>query len=403
MLKYLLIAVILSAGACRGAVTRAQEASRDTTGPVVVGAARMDQYLPLLENKRIGILTNQTAVIGNTHVVDSLLKRHIRIVKIFGPEHGFRGDADAGADVSSTVDKKTGIPVISLYGAHNKPTAEELADVDVMVYDIQDVGARFYTYINSMQRFMEAAAENHKPFIILDRPDPNGFYVDGPILEKEYHSGVGAQPVPIAYGMTIGEYARMLVGEHWLSDSGATPDLTVIPCLNYTHDSLYQLPVRPSPNLPNMASVYLYPALCLFEGTACSVGRGTDHPFQLFGHPSLPANLYSFTPRAMPGATQPKLKGQVCHGVLVATTGAEALREMDGKIPLKWLLKAYAAFPDKAHFFTSYFPKLAGTAALEKQIREGWSEAQIRESWQPGLQHFKQIRSKYLLYPDFSH
>lgn len=379
---------------------RAQTSSRQS-GLITIGAARFSKYLPLLENKRVGILTNQTAVVGNTHLVDTLLKLHVHIVKIFGPEHGFRGDADAGASVGNSVDAKTGIPVISLYGKHNKPTPEELQDVDVMLYDIQDVGTRFYTYISSMQRFMEAAAQNHKPFIILDRPNPNGFYVDGPVLEEKFHSGVGMQPIPIVYGMTIGEYAKMLVGEHWLNPTGLQPDLTVIPCLNYTHDSLYTLPVKPSPNLPNMASVYLYPSLCFFEGTACSVGRGTAHPFQLFGHPSFPDNLYRFTPEAMAGATDPKLKGQTCHGYLVATSAKEALRKADRQVQLKWVIKAYKLYPDKNKFFTRYFNTLAGTDQLQQQIKAGWSEKRIRKSWEPALDKFRQIRKKYLLYPDF--
>ncbi len=371
---------------------------------IEVGAARIDQYLSLLKGKRVAILTNQTAVIGknNTHLVDTLKSLGINIVKIFGPEHGFRGDANAGAKVKNSVDPKTGIPIISLYGSHNKPTAKELSDVDVMLYDIQDVGTRFYTYISSMQRFMEAAAENHKPFIILDRPNPNGFYVDGPVLEKDQESGVGMQPIPIVYGMTIGEYAKMLIGEHWLNNPDAKPDLKVIKCLNYTHDSLYKLPEKPSPNLPNMASVYLYPSLCFFEGTKCSVGRGTDHPFQLFGHPDFPDSLFSFTPRPMPGATHPKLEGEKCYGYLVATDAKTALKKENRQVQLKWVIKAYQLYPDKAQFFRSYFNRLAGTSDLMKQIKAGWSIDKIRESWQPKLNQFKQIRKKYLLYPDFT-
>lgn len=382
-------------------VFRPRPAPAAGPGPAMeVGAARLEAYLPLLEGRRVGILTNQTAVVGDTHLVDTLLARGVHIVKIFGPEHGFRGNADAGASVGDARDPETGIPVISLYGKHNKPTPEELADVDVMVYDIQDVGTRFYTYINSMERFLEAAAENDKPCIILDRPDPNGFYVDGPVLEPDYHSGVGMQPIPVVYGMTIGEYARMLMGEGWLHTS-RVPDLTVVACLHYTHDSLYSLPVKPSPNLPDMASVYLYPSLCLFEGTALSVGRGTPYPFQLFGHPSLPGNLYSFVPRSMPGAMHPKLEGRKCHGFLVATEPGKALKLVGKGMQLRWVLEAYRLFPDKKNFFTSYFPKLAGTGALETQIRAGWDEARIRRSWEPALSRFKQIRSKYLLYPDF--
>ncbi len=403
----ILLALLISLGlGCAGgqANNHSSAAAKTEDPAIVVGAARFDQYLSMLKGKRVAILTNQTAVMGknNTHLVDTLLSLGINIVKIFGPEHGFRGTASAGATVENAVDKKTGIPIISLYGSHNKPTPEELTDVDVMIFDIQDVGTRFYTYINSMQRFMEAAAENNKPFIILDRPNPNGFYVAGPVLEKRLKSGVGMQPIPIVYGMTIGEYARMLIGEHWLNNPDLQPDLTVIKCLNYTHDSLYSLPVKPSPNLPNMASVYLYPSLCFFEGTKCSVGRGTAHPFQLFGYPAFPDSLYAFTPVSMPGAEHPKLEGEKCYGFLVATDAQTALEKAGHQIQLKWVLKAYKLFPDKANFFRSYFNKLAGTATLMQQIKDGWSEERIRKSWQPKLNAFKKIRKKYLLYPDFT-
>ncbi len=402
-MKLILFSFFVFALGCN-AQSQKQASHEDMTTSIEVGAARLDQYLPLLKNKRVAILTNQTAVIGknNTHLVDTLKSLGINIVKIFGPEHGFRGTANAGAKVQNSIDPKTGIPVISLYGSHNKPTAKELADVDVMVYDIQDVGTRFYTYISSMQRFMEAAAENHKSFLILDRPNPNGFYVDGPVLEKDQKSGVGMQPIPIVYGMTIGEYAKMLIGEHWLNNPNAKPDLTVIKCLNYTHDSLYRLPEKPSPNLPNMASVYLYPSLCFFEGTKCSVGRGTAHPFQLFGHPDFPDSLYSFTPMPMPGATHPKLEGEKCYGYLVATDAKTALKKENRQVQLKWIIKAYQLYPDKAHFFRSYFNLLAGNADLMRQIKAGWSAGKIRDSWQHKLDQFKQIRKKYLLYPDFS-
>ncbi len=374
-----------------------------TDSSILVGAARFDQYLPLLKGKRVAILTNQTAVIGSqkTHLVDTLLHLGVNIVKIFGPEHGFRGTADAGATVENSIDKKTGIPIISLYGSHNKPTPEDLNDVDVMIYDIQDVGTRFYTYISSMQRYMEAAAENNKPIIILDRPNPNGFYVDGPILEEDQKSGVGMQPIPIVYGMTIGEYAKMLIGEDWLN-TDSTPDLTVVKCLNYTHDSLYHLPVKPSPNLPNMASIYLYPSLCFFEGTKVNVGRGTHHQFQLFGNPEFPKSLYSYTPKSMPGAVHPKLEGQKCYGYLVATDAHTALKKIQKKIQLKWILKAYKLYPDKTHFFRDFFNLLAGTKDLMQQIKDGWSAKKIKPSWQPELNQFKKTRKKYLLYPDFS-
>lgn len=368
------------------------------------GAESLDEYLPLLQNKRVGILTNQTAVLGaqNTHLVDSLLSLNVDIVKIFGPEHGFRGDADAGAKVNNEVDEKTGIPIISLYGSHKKPTAEELEDVDIMLFDIQDVGTRFYTYINSMQYFLEAAAEHGKPILILDRPNPNGFYVDGPILEKEFESGVGKQPIPIVYGMTIGEYAQMLIGEKWLSDADYQPDLTIIKNKNYTHDSLYKLPVKPSPNLPNMASIYLYPSLCFFEGTPVNVGRGTEHQFQLFGHPDFPKDLYSFTPVSRPGALHPKLEGQTCYGYLVATEAEDARAKNGAKVNLEWIQKAYELYPQKEEFFKPFFHLLAGTKSLMEDIQDGKTEEEIRKGWEEDLLHFKKIREKYLLYPDFS-
>ncbi len=403
MRKLLLFLLLFSLG-CFGQSRSQNNQSSKSNSSIIVGAARFDQYLSLLKGKRVAILTNQTSVIGKnkTHLVDTLLDKGINIVKIFGPEHGFRGTASAGASVKNAVDKKTGIPIISLYGSHNKPTPEELKDVDIMIYDIQDVGTRFYTYINTMQHFMEAAAENQKPLLLLDRPNPNGFYVDGPILQKEQKSGVGQQPIPIVYGMTIGEYATMLIGEHWLDNPNLKPDLTVIKCLHYTHDSLYRLPVKPSPNLPNMASIYLYPSLCLFEGTKVNVGRGTHHQFQLFGNPHFPDSLFSYTPVSMPGAKHPKLEGKKCYGYLVATEAKTALKKTDGQINLHWIIKAYQLYPDKAHFFRNFFNLLAGNKTLMQKIKNGVSAEHIRESWQPQLNHFKKIRKKYLLYPDFS-
>jgi len=369
---------------------------------IIIGAARMNEYLPLLKNKRVAILTNQSALVDGVQIVDTLLKRNVNIVEIFGPEHGFLGTANAGATVTNDVYSREKIPVISLYGKHFKPTAEELKNVDIMVYDAQDVGVRYYTNLASMQFFIEAAAENHIPSIILDRPDPNGSYVDGPILEKKFKSLVGMQPIPIIYGMTIGEYAKMLMGQNWLTDPKMKPELTVIKCLNYTHDSLYELPAKPSPNLHNMASIYLYPSLCFFEGTPCSVGRGTMYPFQIFGHPDFPDSLYSFTPRPELGATDPKLNAQVCHGFLVATNAEEALQKVDHHLQLRWVIEAYKLFPDKEQFFLRHFTLLAGTDKLQQEIKTGWSEERIKKSWQPGLRKFERIREKYLLYPDFT-
>jgi uncharacterized protein YbbC (DUF1343 family) len=392
---------------------------------IIPGAERMNQYLPLLKGKSVAIFANQTSVVGHTLLVDTLLKRGIKVVRIFGPEHGFRGNADAGEKVGNTIDKETGIEVISLYGKHNKPTAEDLKGVDIMIYDIQDVGVRFYTYISSLQRYMEAAFENSIPLIIMDRPNPNGFYVDGPVLDSKYKSFVGMQPVPIVYGLTIGEYARMIAGEKWLSDSANkkyayylrtknsadTPfHFLVIKNENYDHNSKYILPVKPSPNLPDIQSIYLYPSTCFFEGTTLSEGRGTDKPFQVFGAPSLPKNLYSFTPNPTEGAKNSKHYGQVCYGWNLSGTPAEMARTVNKQIQLKWLMEAYRLFPDKASFFivpksgnmeNSFFDKLAGNDELWRQIKNGVSEKEIRASWEPALNKYKKIRKKYLLYKDF--
>ncbi len=379
---------------------------------VLPGAAQTRLYLPALKGKRVAIFANQTSVVGNTNLVDTLQRLGITIKVIFGPEHGFRGTADAGEKVGNYTDAGTGIPVVSLYGSKRKPSAADLKEVDIMLFDIQDVGTRFYTYISSLQEYMESAVENNKPLIILDRPNPNGFYVDGPVLDPAFKSFVGMQPVPIVYGMTIGEYAKMLLGEEWLSDPARelyhqerVPQfkLTVIPCANYTHSSKYVLPVKPSPNLPDIQSIYWYASTCFFEGTVLSEGRGTDKPFQLFGHPTLPNNLAAFTPRSKPGATAPKLKDQLCYGWDVSGTPQEVLKQIDNKIQLKWIINAYKLFPQKDSFFlkNNFFNKLAGNDVLMQQIKKGVPETDIRKSWEPALNNFKKIRKKYLLYKDF--
>lgn len=397
-----------------------------TTSPIVPGAERLSVYLPLLKGKTVGIFANQTSMVGNTHLVDTLKKLGVSIKVIFGPEHGFRGTADAGEKVSNYIDKETGIPVVSLYGSKRRPSIEDVKDVDILLFDIQDVGVRFYTFISSLEEFMNAAFEYGKPLMILDRPNPNGFYVDGPVLEPKYKSFVGMQPVPVVYGMTIGEYAMMLSGEKWLSEKAnqrseyykvaknSPPDtlfhFTVIKCGNYTHNSKYQLPVKPSPNLPEIQSIYWYPSTCYFEGTVLSEGRGTDKPFEIFGHPSLPKDLYKFTPVSTEGAKDPKLKDQVCYGWNISGTPDQVLKKVNNKIQLKYLLDAYRLFPDKESFFIktksgdmdqSFFNKLAGNATLMQQIKAGASETEIRKSWEPKLSQFKSIRRKYLLYPDF--
>lgn len=375
-------------------------ATTAASAQVITGAERTSEYLPLLKGKRVALLVNQTAILGNTHLVDSLMKLHVRIQKIFSPEHGFRGNADAGEKIGNSKDERTGLPIVSLYGKHRKANAADLKDVDILIFDIQDVGTRFYTYISSLQEFMEAAAENNKPLIVLDRPNPNGHYVDGPVLlDTTLRSFVGMQSIPIVHGMTIGEYAKMLNGEKWLKN-GVKCKLTVITCQQYDHHTYYQLPVKPSPNLPNMAAIYLYPATCLFEGTVLSLGRGTDLPFQVFGHPSYPKNLFSFTPRSTQGAKEPPLKDVTCYGYNLTGPADAVRKEMDGRVQLKWLIQAYQLFPEKDKFFIPFFNKLAGNATLQQQIKKGLSESEIRKSWEPALSQFKTIRKKYLLYAE---
>ncbi len=385
---------------------------------IITGADRMQVYLPLLKGKSVAVFANQTSIVGNTHLVDTLLKSGIKVVKIFGPEHGFRGDADAGEHVNDATDKKTGLPVISLYGDHKKATAADLKDVDVLIFDIQDVGVRFYTYISSLQYYLEAALEHHKPLLILDRPNPNGFYVDGPVLDMKFKSFVGMQPIPIVYGMTVGEYALMLAGENWLSPEAnainaynvttqPTEDtpfhVLVIKCKNYDHNSKYILPVNPSPNLKEMQSIYLYPSTCFFEGTVFSEGRGTDKPFQIFGHPSLPKDLYSFTPMPNAGAKSSKCFGLKCYGWNLNGSNEEVLKKLEGKIQLKYFINAYKLFPGKDSFFlkNNFINKLAGNDLFAQQIKKGLLEKKIRQSWEPALSNFKKIRKKYLLYDDF--
>ncbi|GMT45522.1 MAG: hypothetical protein IEMM0006_1354 [bacterium] len=363
---------------------------------IVTGDEQTSVYFPLLRGKRVAVVANQSSIIGKTHLVDSLLSSGIRVVRIFSPEHGFRGNKGAGEKVKNGLDAQTGLPVISLYGKHKKPTREDLRDVDVVLFDLQDVGVRFYTYISTMTLVMEASAENHIPLIILDRPNPNGFYVDGPVLKPGFTSFVGMHPVPVVYGMTLGEYARMVNGEHWLKN-GLTSDLTVIPLKHYTHNMIVKLPVKPSPNLPNWKAVYLYPSLCFFEGTIVSVGRGTDKPFQIYGYPGMKGN-YVFTPRSTPGASlHPKLENKTSRGEDL-TAFAENYRKNPPQLHLQWLLKAYHALPGKYTFFNNYFDKLAGTDQLRKQIEAGFTEKQIRQSWQKDLKRFRKIRKKYLLY-----
>lgn len=367
--------------------------------PITPGAERTSLYFSLIKDKNIALVANHSSLIGGQHLVDSLLRSGMNVIRVFSPEHGFRGKADAGEKVADAIDRVTGLPVISLYGDNKKPREQDLNDIDIVIFDIQDVGARFYTYISTMTYMMQACASSGIQMLVLDRPNPNGFYVDGPVLEQEFSSFVGLHPVPIVHGMTVGEYARMVNGEGWL-ENGLTCQLTVVPVGNYSHSLFYELPVSPSPNLPNKYAVYLYPSLCLFEGTIVSVGRGTEFPFQVIGHPQYTLGSYVFTPRPMPGATNPPLIETKCIGYNL-TSYAEGMYDRPGQINLAWLIDFHNQLAEKSRFFNSFFEKLTGTAELRKQIEQGLSEEAIRASWQTKLDEFKRIRKKYLLYDDF--
>ncbi len=366
---------------------------------ITVGANNTKSYVPLLTGKRVALLVNQTSVINKTSLVDSLLKLGVNIKKVFCPEHGFRGSNDAGEDIPNSKDKKTGIRIVSLYGDKKKPSRSDMADIDIVVYDIQDVGVRFYTYVSTLHYMMEACAENKKQLIVLDRPNPNGYFVDGPVLDKAFTSFVGVDPVPVVYGLTIGEYAKMLNGEGWLPNK-AICNLTVIVCDGYNHNHYYTLPIKPSPNLPDMKSVYLYPSLCFFEGTVISIGRGTDKPFQVVGHPSVSDGRYSFTPKSTSGAKSPLYMDKVCKGYDLSNYGDMIMR-YEKRINLFWLIDLYKKYPNKKEYFNNYFNTLAGNDELKLQIEAGMSEDNIRDSWKTKLNEYKIIRKKYLLYKDF--
>ena len=359
---------------------------------IKTGADNFDQYLPLLKNKKVGIVTNQTGLLSTKiHLVDFLLEKKVAIQTIFAPEHGFRGTADAGEHVVDGKDTKTGLSIISLYGDNKKPKPEQLINIDIIIFDIQDVGARFYTYISSLHYVMEACAENNIPMIILDRPNPNGSIVDGPTLEKEFTSFVGMHPIPVLHGMTIGEYGQMINGEKWLKN-GANCKLTVIPCSNYNRKMSYNVLAKPSPNLPNDQSINLYASLCFFEGTNVSVGRGTEKQFQIYGSPFLPKNGFSFTPKPNFGSKTPPYNGEICFGKDLSKT--PKLTQLE----LKWLIEAYQKSTDQSKFFTPFFTKLAGTKKLQEQIEKGVSETEIRNSWKNDLEQFKKKRAPYLIY-----
>jgi len=378
--------------------------SSENSDPIIVGANRIEAYLPLLKDKKVGIVGNQSSVIFKsggsetealkfTHLVDSLLALKVQITRVFAPEHGFRGTADAGEVVKDGKDSKTGLPIISLYGNNKKPKPDQIKDLDLIIFDLQDVGARFYTYIGSLHYVMEACAENNIPLIILDRPNPNGHYVDGPILDPEYHSFVGMHPIPVVHGLTLGEYAKMVNGEKWLKN-GVQVELKVIKMENYDHEKSYSLPIKPSPNLPNDKAINLYPSLCFFEGTNVNAGRGTANQFQVYGSPFLDQTFYkySYTPKSNEGAKNPKHLGKICYGEDLTNT------PILNKIELKWLIKAYENTSDKSKFFNAFFTKLAGGPELQKQIESGLSTKEISDSWKFGLEEFKLKREKYLLY-----
>lgn len=370
------------------------------------GAEQTELYVPYLKGKRVGMVVNPTSIIGSQTTVDSLLSLGVKIVKIFGPEHGFRGNASNGVHVADDIDTKTGIKAISLYGKHSKPTAADLADVDVMIFDIQDVGVRFYTYINTLQHVMEACAEHKKEVLIMDRPNPNGFYIDGPILDPQFKSGIGLKPIPAVHGLTVGEYAQMLNGENWL-DNKLKCKIKIIKVANYTHDTPYELPVKPSPNLNTAQSILLYPSTCLFEGTYLNYGRGTQFPFTIIGAPALKGKYeFSFTPVGIKGmAETPIFMNQVCYGIDLRNYDTSIFRKTK-QMNISWLIELYKSSPNKADFFNSklsnqmgVIERLIGVGDFRKQIIAGKSEQEIRASWEPGLSQYKTMRKKYLLYP----
>jgi len=399
----LLLFAIVSCGNCKkkieerektkdnSSITHLNTATISETN-LKTGADNYEAYLPLLKDKKVGIVTNQTGLLTNkTHLVDFLVSKNITLQKIFAPEHGFRGTADAGELIKDGKDTKTGLPIVSLYGNNKKPKPEQLTGIEIMLFDLQDVGARFYTYISSLHYVMEACAENNITLIVLDRPNPNGNIVDGPVLEKEFTSFVGMHQIPILHGMTIGEYAKMINGEKWLKN-GMQCTLEIIPCLNYQRNMPYSLLAKPSPNLPNDQAINLYASLCLFEGTNVSMGRGTEKQFQIYGSPFLPKSNFSFTPIPNFGAKEPTYKNQLCYG--------EDLSQIEKvhQLELKWLIKAYQTTSDKTKFFNDFFTKLAGTKKLQQQIEAGTSELDIRNSWKKGIEDFKLMRKPYLLY-----
>lgn len=403
-MKVFLVLLLVVSTSC--ATLQQNRPALNNTEPIKTGAEQTEKYLPLLQGKKVAIMANPTTIIGSSHLVDSLKSLGINIVKVFGPEHGFRGNASAGVDVGDETDKKTGIPIISLYGKKNKPSKEDLADVDILIYDLQDVGCRFYTNINALSRLMEACYENGKEMLILDRPNPNGYLIDGPILDMKYRSGIGMFPIPMSHGLTVGEFAQMANGEGWLANK-VKCKITVIPVANYNHDMPYVLPVAPSPNLNTHQAIMLYPSTCMFEGVYLNHGRGTYFPFTVLGSPELKGKYdFSYTPTGIKGmAETPLFMNQVCYGIDLRNFDLEQLRESK-QINLSWIMELYKAHPYKEKFFNSSLSnqmgtieKLIGSGLFRQQIIDGVPEATIRASWEPGLSQYKEMRKKYLLYP----
>lgn len=372
----------------------------ENSAKLKTGAERTENYFQrLLKSKAIAVVANQTSMVGQVHLVDTLVNTGVNVVRVFAPEHGFRGEAEAGAHISSTIDSKTGLPIVSLYGKKKKPDEADLQGIDVVVFDIQDVGARFYTYISSLAYIMEACAEQQVTLLVLDRPNPHGYYIDGPVLQPAFSSFVGMHQIPVVHGMTIAEYARMLNGERWLKN-GVQCKLEWVTVEGYTHKTRYTLPVKPSPNLPDMESIYLYPSLCFFEGTIISVGRGTNLPFRIIGHPEFKEGTFSFTPHSITGVSEnPPYKDIDCKGIDLSANSNNI--KQTGGLQLNWLIELYNSVDENGQFFNNFFDKLAGNADLRNQIIAGKTETEIRKSWQPALTNFKSIRKKYLLYEDF--
>jgi len=396
-MKYLFLLLVLSSLSVQGQKKKT----------LITGADQTEKYLPYLKGKRVAILANQTTIIGKAHMVDSLKSLGVNIVKVFAPEHGFRGQASAGVAVKDEIDKATGVQIISLYGAKSKPSKEDLSDVDVMIYDVQDVGVRFYTNINRLARLMEACAENGKELMILDRPNPNAYFIDGPILDMKYKSGIGMFPLPVSHGLTVAEFAQMANGEGWL-DKKMKCRLKIIPVANYDHSMYYELPVKPSPNLNTQQGIMLYPSTCLFEGTYLNHGRGTYFPFTVIGSPHLKGKYeFSFTPTGIPGmAETPLFMNEVCYGLDLRKYDINILRKKK-QINLQWIMELYKAHPEKEKFFQSslsremgVIERLIGSGLFRQQIIDGKSEAEIRKSWEPGLAQYKKMRKKYLIYAD---